>query len=220
MPELGKFAVTYTSYSPGGPGVSLALTEDFRTFDRLGQILRPEDKDAALLPARIGGAWALLHRPISPNGAHIWMSRSPDLVHWGRQRIVLPARTGAWWDAGKIGLSPPPIPTKRGWLVLYHGVRMNAAGCLYRTGVALMDGQDPTVCLLRGDDWILGPEEPYEIQGDVGKVVFSCGWTIADDGDTLNLYYGAADTRIALATASLTAILDWLDRHGRPPAAP
>src|SRR5688572_11696773 len=152
LPERGEFAVTYTAYSSAGPGVSLALTKDFTTFERLGMIMRPEDKDAALFPVRIDGAWALLHRPISPNGAHIWMSSSPDLIHWGRQKMVLAARVGAWWDAGKIGLSPPPIRTERGWLLLYHGVRMNAAGCLYRIGVALMDLHHPDVCLLRGDE--------------------------------------------------------------------
>lgn len=218
VPELGKFAVVYTSYSEGGPGVSLALTEDFKTFTRYGTIMRPEDKDAALFPRRFGGAWKLIHRPVGPVGAHVWISSSPDLVHWGRHKIILPARQGAWWEAGKVGLSPPPIETDKGWLLLYHGVKMNAAGCLYRMGAALMDRNDPSVCLLRGDEWLFGPETEYEFRGDVGKVVFPCGWTIGADGDTLNLYYGAADTSIALATGSLNAILDWLGRNGRPPA--
>lgn len=218
LPELGKFAIAYTSYSDGGPGVSLALTADFRAFERLGEIMRPEDKDAALFPRRFDGAWALIHRPVGPGGGHIWVSFSPDLIHWGRNRVILPARAGAWWDAGKVGLSPPPIETERGWLVLYHGVRMNAAGCLYRVGLALLDRDHPDVCLLRGEDWVFGPETEYEVQGDVGKVVFPCGWTRHDDGDTLILYYGAADTSIALATGSIRSMLQWLDHHGRPPA--
>ena len=220
LPELGRYAVTYTSFAGGGPGVSLAMTTDFRTFERLGAIMPPEDKDAALFPHRIGGHWALLHRPIAPDGAHVRISYSPDFIHWGRHRIVLPARQGAWWDAGKIGLSPPPLETVRGWLVMYHGVRMNAAGCLYRVGLALMDRENPELCLLRGEEWVFGPEEEYEIQGDVGKVVFPCGWTLAPDGDTLRIYYGAADSSVALASASLAAVLRWLDANGRPPVEP
>ena len=87
---------------------------------------------------------------------------------------------------------------------------MNAAGCLYRLGLALFDLEEPELCLKRGQEWIFGPEEPYEQRGDVGNVVFPCGYTIAPDGDTIHLYYGAADTSIALATGSLAGILEWL----------
>jgi predicted GH43/DUF377 family glycosyl hydrolase len=97
--------------------------------------------------------------------------------------------------------------------MLYHGVRQTASGSLYRLGVALFDLANPRCCLMRGDEWVLGPSEPYERQGDVAGVVFPCGHTIGDDGDTLNLYYGAADTCIGLATASISQILDWLDSH-------
>ena len=216
VPELQKYAVVYTAYSRGGPGVSLALTEDFKHFERFGDIMPPEDKDAALLPRRIGEYWALLHRPVSAIGAHIWISYSPDLRHWGSHRLILEARRGAWWDANKIGLSPPPIETPQGWLVLYHGVRRTAAGALYRLGLALFDLQTPERCLLRGDSWVFGPEDPYERYGDVDNVVFPCGYTIAADGDTINLYYGGADTCIALATGSMRDLLDWLAEHGKP----
>ena len=214
--ELKKYAIVYTSYSRGGPGVSLALTEDFRSFERYGVVMPPEDKDAALLPRRIGGHWALVHRPVTTwMGAHIWISYSPDLRHWGSHKLILRARQGGWWDANKIGLSPPPIETNRGWLFIYHGVRQTAAGCLYRLGLALFDLETPERCLLRGDTWVFGPEEPYERQGDVANVVFPCGYTIASDGDTLNLYYGCADTSIALAKASIRSLLRWLDQYGR-----
>ena len=127
---------------------------------------------------------------------------------------MLPARRGAWWDANKVGLSPPLIETSRGWLMLYHGVRVTCAGSLYRLGVALFALDRPEVCLLRGDEWIFGPETAYEKDGDVGNVAFPCGYTIGDDGDTLNLYYGAADTSMALATGSIKGLLRWLDEHG------
>ncbi|MGE5058001.1 MAG: glycosidase, partial [Betaproteobacteria bacterium] len=180
--ELKKYAIVYTAYTRDGPGVSLALTQDFSQFERLGVIMAPEDKDAALLPQRIDGQWALIHRPVSAPRAHMWISFSENLYHWGRHKLMLEARRGAWWDANKIGLSPPPILTAKGWLVIYHGVRQTAAGAIYRLGLALFDSMNPEVCLKRGDEWIFGPEETYERRGDVDNVVFPCGTTIAPDG--------------------------------------
>lgn len=212
--ELNKFVVVYTAFSRDGPGVALALTDDFRTFERYGVIMAPEDKDAALFPRRIGGQWALIHRPVSAPRAHMWMSSSPDLRHWGNHKLMLEARRGSWWDANKIGLSPPPIETAQGWLVIYHGVRQTAAGSIYRLGLALFDLQAPERCLKRGAEWMFGPQEPFEQRGDVDNVVFPCGYTIAVDGDTLHLYYGAADTSIGMATGSVRGMLDWLERNG------
>jgi len=211
--ELNKYAVVYTAYTRDGPGVSLALTEDFHHFERFGMIMQPEDKDAVLLPHRIDGNWALIHRPVSSLGAHIWISYSSDLRQWGSHKLVMEARLGGWWDSHKIGLASPPIETAKGWLVIYHGVRQNAASSIYRLGLALFDLHAPEICLKRSDEWIFGPEEPYERSGDVDNVVFSCGHTITADGDTIRLYYGAADTSIALATGSVYAILEWLERH-------
>ena len=210
------YAVTYTAYGRCGPAVALALTEDFRAFERLGLVLPPENKDAALLPRRIGGKHLMVHRPMTVEGAHIWLSRSPDLRSWGDHQLILRARKGGWWDAQKIGLSPPLIPTPRGWLMIYHGVRQTASSAIYRLGLALLDQDHPEQCLLRGDDWIFEPEAPYELAGDVGQVAFPCGYTIGADGDTLNLYYGAADSTIALATGSIRGLVAWLDRQGRP----
>jgi predicted GH43/DUF377 family glycosyl hydrolase len=219
VPELGRYAVVYTAFTRDGPGVALALTEDFRTFERKGLILVPDDKDAALLPQRINGQFALIHRPVTNSGAHIWLSYSSDLQRWGGHERVLTARRGAWWDASKIGLSTPLIETERGWLMLYHGVRVTASGSLYRMGLALLDRERPARCLLRGGPWVFGPEAPYERVGDVPNVVFPCGATLGADGDTLNLYYGAADTVLALARASVRELLAWLEQHGTAEAA-
>ncbi len=211
--ELAQFAVVYTSYSTSGPLVSLALTKDFRHFERRGVVMPPEDKDAALFPRRFNGRWALIHRPIAnfpANRANIWISLSPDMKHWGDHTVVLEARRGAWWDANKIGLSPQPIETPEGWLLIYHGVRMTPAGCLYRLGLALLDLNDPTKVLRRGDEWVFGPEEPYERVGDVGDVVFPCGVTVDAKTREVHLYYGAADTSISMATGNIEALLDWL----------
>lgn len=212
--ELGKYVIAYTAFSRGGPGVALALTSDFRSFERLGEVMQPDDKDAALMPRRINGCWALIHRPVTDSGAHVWMSLSPDLRNWGTHTLILPARRGAWWDANRVGLSPPLIETPRGWLMIYHGVKRTGAGCLYRMGLALFDRETAQKCLLRGDAWVFGPETPYEREGDVGYVAFSCGYTIDDDGDGLNLYYGAADTSIAVAHGRISRLLAWLDEHG------
>jgi len=216
LPELQKYSVNYTCYSRGGPAISLALTEDFKTFERYGVVMPPEDKDSALFPRRIGDCWAMIHRPLTTLGAHIWVSYSPDLRHWGSHRLILEARRGGWWDANKIGLSPPLIETPEGWLMLYHGVRQTPGGCLYRLGMALFDLETPERCILRSDQWVFGPEEPYEFVGDVGGVVFPCGYTLGPDRDTINLYYGGADFCIALAQGKISELLDWLHKDGRP----
>jgi len=146
-------------------------------------------------------------------GAHMWISYSPDLRHWGNHKVMLQARRGGWWDANKIGLCSPPIETVKGWLVLYHGVRQTASGSLYRIGLALFDLENPEICLQRGDAWVFGPEAPYERGGDVKDVVFPCGQTIRADGDTIHLYYGAGDSCVALATGSIRQLLAWLDAN-------
>lgn len=213
VPELERYAIAYTSFARGGPGVSLALTKDFKSFERYGVIMPPEDKDAALLPRRIGGFWALIHRPMTTLGAHMWISYSPDLRHWGSHKVMLEARRGGWWDANKIGLCSPPIETEKGWLVIYHGVRQTASGSIYRLGIALFDLNSPDRCLQRGDSWIFGPEAPYERGGDVNDVVFPCGQTIGADGDTIHLYYGAGDSCMAMATGSIRTLLAWLEAN-------
>ncbi len=98
--------------------------------------------------------------------------------------------------------------------MIYHGGRQTAADALYRLGLALFDLETPERCLKRGDEWVFGPEEPYELHGDVGNVAFPCGYTIASDGDTLHLYYGAADKSIAMATGSIRMMLEWLNHYG------
>jgi predicted GH43/DUF377 family glycosyl hydrolase len=175
----------------------------------MGPVMPPEDKDAALFPRRIDGRWAMIHRPSPLRGfAHMWVSYSPDLRHWGDHELLLEARDGAWWDAGKIGLGPPPLETADGWLVCYHGVHSTSAGPIYRVGLALLDLDDPRKVLRRTDEWVLGPTAPYERSGDVNKVVFPTGWVVDPVTRVLSLYYGAGDSAIALATADLDAVLD------------
>lgn len=214
LDERKEWVIAYTAYSEAGPLVSLATTTEFEYFKRLGPVMPPEDKDAALFPVRFDGRWSMIHRPVSTLrtlDAHIWISFSPDLKHWGDHRILILARKGAWWDAKKIGLSPPPLKTDAGWLILYHGVKSTASGSIYRLGLALLDINDPCKVIARSDEWVFGPETDYELLGDADKVVFPCGWT--GDGDEVRVYYGGADSCLALATASLRDLLAWLERH-------
>lgn len=212
--EDGKtYAIAYTAYSEGGPLVALATTQDFKTFRRYGVVRTPDDKDASLFPRKFGNRWVLIHRP-SPThyslGAHIWISYSPDLKHWGDSTIVLPARKGSWWDAYKVGLGPQPIETSEGWLIIYHGVKTTASGSIYRLGLALLDLDNPSKVIKRCDDWVFGPSEIYERVGDVADVTFPCGAVV--NKDDLMMYYGAADTTIAVATASLKEVIKYIKK--------
>lgn len=218
--QLGdEYMIVYTGYSPGGPLVCLASTRDFRHFERRGTVMPPNDKDASLFPCKFNDRWALIHRPSSNSdgvgeiGAHIWLSWSPDLRHWGDHTILIHARRGGWWDANRIGLGPPPLLTDHGWLILYHGVRTTVSGSIYRLGLALLDRDDPSQVLVRGNEWIFGPETEYERSGDVPDVVFPCGWILEEDRRTIRLYYGAADTTVCVATGDIEEIISYLHRH-------
>ena len=217
LEDRDEYVMSYTAFGPSGPSVALALTKDFRKFERLGVVMPPDDKDACVLPRKFDNGYALVHRPVSREQAHIWISFSPDLRNFGRSQMMLPARSGPWWDANKIGLSPPLVETERGWLMMYHGVRKHASGSIYRTGLALFDKDDPCRCVLRGDPWAIEPSAPYERQGDVPYVVFACGAVLQDDGDTLRLYCGAADQVVTLIETRVSDCLAWLDQYGKAP---
>ncbi len=208
LEEQKQFAITYTSFSEGGPVVSLAITKNFKTFARLGALLPPEDKDACLFPRRFRGRFALIHRPVVRGEAHMWLSFSPDLKHWGDHRVLIKTRH-AYWDNHRVGLACQPVETSEGWLIFYHGVRSTTAGEIYRVGLALLDLEEPWKVLRRSDEWILGPQAAYERVGDVGDVVFPTGVTVNKENDQLNLYYGAADCTVAVVTAKLSEVIDY-----------
>lgn len=208
--ELGTHVISCTAYGPAGPAVFLATSADFTTVERLGIVAAPEDKNAALLPERVGGEWILFHRPVSGFGnVHpgISLSRSSDLRSWSTPEAVMAPRAGAWWDALRIGIGPPPLETDAGWLLVYHGVKETVSGAIYRIGLALLDLEEPTRVLKRTEDWVLAPSEAYERQGDVPNTIFPCGLIHDVDADELRLYYGAADSCICLATASFEETL-------------
>jgi len=209
LEEQKQFAVTYVSFSEGGPVVSLAITKNFKAFARLGSLLPPEDKDACLFPRRFNGRFALIHRPIVRGEAHMWISFSPDLKHWGDHRTLIRTRQ-AYWDCHRVGLACQPIETPQGWMLFYHGVRSTTAGEIYRVGLVLLDLNSPWKVLRRSDEWVLGPSATYERIGDVSGVVFPSGAIVHKETDQINLYYGAADSTIAVATAKFSDCIDYL----------
>jgi predicted GH43/DUF377 family glycosyl hydrolase len=209
--ELGRWVITCTAYGPAGPAVFLATTEHFDTVERYGIVRQPEDKNAALLAHRVAGRWVLLHRPKTQYGGargEILLSRSDDLLSWSAPEQVLQPRAGAWWDSLRIGIGPPPLRTEHGWLLLYHGVKDTVGGDIYRVGLALLDLDEPTRVLRRLPNWIFAPLASYERTGDVPNVVFPCGLVHDSGSDEVRLYYGAADSSICVATASLHDLLE------------
>lgn len=209
LEEEQIFAVTYVSFSRGGPVVSLATTEDFNTFRRLGRLLPPEDKDASLFPRRFKGRFGLIHRPLIRGEGHIYIAFSPDLKHWGDHQILLPVRPGSW-DSHRVGLGAQPIETPEGWLIIYHGVRATASGSLYRVGLALLDLEEPWRVICRSDEWVLAAREIYERIGDVPGVVFPCGAVVDRETNELRVYYGAADSCVGLAIADMDDVMDYV----------
>lgn len=203
---MDKWVIAYTAYSHLGAGVALACTSDFQSVERLGLMLAPNNKDAALFPRQIRGQWWMLHRPMAGSQEHIWLTCSNDFLHWGCPKVILEERGGPWWDGYKIGAGPPPIETPEGWLLLYHGVKMCAGGPTYRMGLALLDLDEPWKVISRLPHWILGPMEPYEMFGDVPNVVFGNGAVVR--GDEVWLYYGAADSCVCLAKAPVKTLVE------------
>ena len=204
--------MTYTSYdgvhSPAG-AVSSISVDNFvaRQFDQWSMplLLTPEsldDKDLALLPETIQGNYLLYHRINS----QICADLLPDLSSGKRAsrciEIMTPRR--GMWDGAKVGSGAPPIRIGDKWLMIYHGVSHHAT---YRLGAALLDSDGITV-LARTADPIFEPLEQYEKEGEIANVVFSCGAAVR--GDTIFLYYGAADKTIGVATGSLAHLIDAL----------
>ena len=217
-PRITKIAdvyyITYTCYSRYACCVGLARTSDFRTFERMGIISLPDNKDVVLFPEKIGGRYARLDRPstVTGNRRDIWISYSPDLLHWGSPRPVMEPRKGRW-DNKKIGAGAPPIKTDQGWLEIYHGVRETGSGVLYRLGAVLLDLEDPSRVVGRAAEHILTPTATEDFLGNVMNVVFTCGAILEDDGE-LKVYYGAADQVMCLATAPVDEIIALCLDHG------
>ncbi|RIV20088.1 glycosidase [Alicyclobacillaceae bacterium I2511] len=201
-----EYFITYTSVSPFGVSVSLAVTRDFQTVRRLGVIFPPENKDVVIFPEKIGNQYFALHRPVPGEigGPEIWIADSPDLVHWGNHTHLLGVRSGRW-DSRRLGAGAVPLRTKAGWLEVYHAADKQGR---YALGAVLLDLVDPRQVLARSSHPLLAPEMPYELNGFYGNVVFTCGTAIKED--ILHIYYGVADSAMAGAKISLSEVLSSL----------
>ncbi|MEK0316504.1 glycoside hydrolase family 130 protein [Cohnella sp. 56] len=201
-----KYYITYSAASSRGVGVGLAETKDFKTFKRHGLMLAPENKDVMLFPDKIAGKYYTLTRPVphSFGAPEMWVAESPDLIHWGNHRFLMGLRPNSW-DGGRMGGGAVPIRTDRGWLALYHGADTKHRYCM---GAVLLDLNDPGRVIARSTRPFMEPEADYEVNGFFGGVVFSCGALLI--GDTVRMYYGAADEVMAVADIPLADIFETL----------
>ncbi len=207
LEDEGCYYITYTAYSAAGAAVGLARSKDLVTAERIGLIFPPNNKDAALFPGKFDGRWAALHRPDAGGGIeNIWIAFSRDLHYWGEPHCVLEEGSGPAWDGVKVGAGPPPIPTDRGWLLLYHGVKHYGGQPVYRLGAALLDHDQPHKIIAQATDAVFKPTALYETSGLIPNVVFPTGVLVR--GDELWMYYGAADQYVCLARGSLSRLLE------------
>ena len=204
----GTYYLTFTAVSDSGVCVALRTTKDWKSFISHGIILPPHNKDCALFGEKIDGKYYALHRPSSVDlgGNYIWLAESPDGLHWGNHKCLIKTRKGAW-DSARIGAGAAPIKTGQGWLEIYHGANEKHQYCL---GAVLLDLNDPSKVLARSEQPIMRPSTEYELCGFFGHVVFTNGHVVAPDGDSLTIYYGAADEFVCGATFSITEILESL----------
>ncbi len=211
LPERGEYVITYVGNSRFGAGVCIATTRDFRTAERLGLVIHPYNKDAALFPRRINSRYYLLHRPTAGPLENIWMAQSDNLRAWDSPQCVLEEDDQPGWDSGKVGAGPPPIETPQGWLLLFHGVQQQENGWLYRMGLALLDLDNPGKVIARCPSWVFEPRAPYEMIPNKPGIIFPTGAIVRDD--IVHLYYGAADSSVALATAPLPRLMEALEQY-------
>ncbi len=212
----GEYWITYSAYSRHGVRIGLAKTTDWKTVERFSLITEADYRNVVIFPEKFNGLYARLDRPHSEiNPWSIWISYSPDLRYWGDSRLIMKPEP-YHWDEMKIGPGAPPIKTDKGWLSIYHGVFPTMDGNVYRLGVALHDLDDPAKIVGVGDNWILQPEEPYEITGYVHNVVFTCGAVPEDDG-TVKIYWGGADTVMCVGTARIDNLVDLCLTNSRKP---
>ena len=196
-----KFYLTYTGYSKFQPLVMLSETSNFVDFKIHGPISEPSNKDCALFPEKINGYYWKVDRPSAEKRRDIWISRSPDIIHWGGHKVLLEPEPGTW-ETDRIGSSSNPIKTREGWLMLYHGVRSS----IYKLGVVLLDLEKPWLVIGKSKGPIISPDYDYERIGDVNNVIFSNGWILEDNGD-VKIYYSGADLNICLAETNIQYLL-------------
>lgn len=213
----GKYYVTWCN-GYHGPTIGIAWTEDFKTFHQLENAFLPYNRNGVLFPRKIGGEFVMMSRP-SDTGhtafGDIFISRSKDLVYWGRHRYMMGSVEGdtSAWQSTKIGPGPVPIETDEGWLLIYHGVINTCNGFVYRMGAALLDIDEPWKVKSRTKDYILAPHQLYECVGDVPNVVFPCAALADSETGRIAVYYGCADTVTGLAFTTLDELLQYMKEN-------
>ncbi|HCA34865.1 MAG TPA: glycosidase [Lachnospiraceae bacterium] len=213
----GKYYITWCN-GYHGPTIGLGWTDDFKTFHQLENAFLPYNRNGVLFPRKINGMYMMLSRPSdtghTPFG-DIFCSQSPDLTFWGKHRYVMGTVNGdvSAWQSKKIGPGPVPIETDQGWLLIYHGVINTCNGFVYRVGVALLDIDQPWIVKKRSAYYILGPQELYELAGDVPNVTFPCATLTDADTGRIAIYYGCADTVTGLAFTTLDELMQYMDDH-------
>ena len=200
------YYLTFTQVSENGVGVGLITTGDWKEIRRHGMIIPPHNKDCAIFEEKIHGKYFALHRPSSPElgGNYIWISESPDALHWGNHRCIARSRDG-YWDSARVGAGGAPVRTSEGWLEIYHGADENHRYCL---GALLLDIDNPSLVLARSEEPIVEPVAEYEKTGFFGNVVFTNGHLVR--GDEITIYYGASDEVICAAKLSISEIISTL----------
>jgi predicted GH43/DUF377 family glycosyl hydrolase len=211
----GRFYMCYTAFGHeaagqgeptflgGGVTPMIARSDNLITWERLGPLVRGEDnKDHVLFPRRIRGRYIALHR----RPPQVWLAESDNLQHWpaDRMRPVFGPRPDNGWDEKRVGGNGAPIETEHGWLMLYHAYNEQH---VYRLGVCLLDLDDPARVIHRPKQFVLEPQELWELRGDVPNVVFSCANPVVNG--TVHVYYGGADHVIGLATCALGDLLEY-----------
>lgn len=202
-----------------GCRLGLARSDDFERFEFIGLVSQRDSRNGVLFPERINGRYLMLERPngaaaAPTSGDSIVLSSSTDLTSWSEQATVMRGRFHYWDEL--IGSGPPPIKTREGWLHIYHGVAQHLSSAhLYQAGAVLLDLQEPQRVLARTRDNILEPRELYEQVGQVPNVVFPSGIVVDSSDDegfalhdsTLHVYYGAADSCVALAKTTVSELI-------------
>ncbi len=189
----------------------LAITQDFKTYKRLGRITdtREDDRDVYIFPEKINGKYYRISRPMFACGEGwpnknpaIWIADSDDLMEWHDRRLLMEGKY--WWESKKIGGSCPPIKTDKGWFMIVHGVSKEDDS--YRVGAVLMDLENPDKIVARTKEPIMEPEFDYETKGLYNGCVFPTGNVVKDD--ILYVYYGAADKFVCVATCNFTELIN------------
>ena len=206
-----RYWVTWCNGFEGWPTIGIAYTHDFTDFFQLNNAFLPFNRNGVLFPRKINNRFLMLSRPSdqghTPFG-DIYLSESPDMVHWGKHRLVMTSSHG--WQSTKIGAGPIPIETSEGWLMIYHGVLTSCNGFVYSMGAAILDLDEPWRVLYRTEPYLLHPKRIYEQVGDVPNVIFPCAALFDSETDRIAIYYGAADTVTCLAFCKLDELVDFI----------